>query len=154
MCQTFIEQLTGPKAQQRSQALNAVLENVLELFLVQTVINNLSEILRVSAAYNLLLFILLMRFIRPPSQFIPLSESDLRSLQQRLELSLEKFRPNAVAICDGFDFHDRVLNSVLGSYDGNVYPRIFDAAKRSTMNQKPVQRSFEQYLKPLMKASL
>lgn len=69
-------------------------------------------------------------------------------------MSLEKFRPNAVAICDGFDFHDRILNSVLGSYDGNVYPRIFDAAMRSTMNQKPVQRSFETYLKPLMKSSL
>ncbi|EDW02147.1 probable peroxisomal acyl-coenzyme A oxidase 1 [Drosophila grimshawi] len=132
VCQTFVEQITGPKAQQRSAALNSALENVVELFLVQTVLNNLSDILR----------------------FINLTDADLRSLQQRLELSLEKFRPNAVAICDGFDFHDRVLNSVLGSYDGNVYPRLFDAAKRSTMNQRPVQKSFETYLKPLMKASL
>jgi len=87
-------------------------------------------------------------------QFINLTDADLRSLQKRLEVSLEKFRPNAVAVCDGFEFHDRVLNSVLGSYDGNVYPRLFDSAKRSTMNQKPVQNSFETYLKPLMKAKL
>ncbi|KAH8389956.1 hypothetical protein KR200_004726 [Drosophila serrata] len=132
VCQTFLEQITGPKAQKRSASLNKVLENVLELFLVQTVLNNLNDILR----------------------FINLSDADLRSLQKRLEVSLEKFRPNAVAICDGFDFHDRVLNSVLGSYDGNVYPRLFDSAKRSTMNQKPVQKSFETYLKPLMKANL
>ncbi|XP_030558337.1 probable peroxisomal acyl-coenzyme A oxidase 1 [Drosophila novamexicana] len=132
VCETFIAQITGPKAQKRSPALNKVLENVVELFLVQTVLNNLSEILR----------------------FVNLTDEDLRSLQKRLELSLEKFRPDAVAICDGFDFHDRVLNSVLGSYDGNVYPRLFDAAKRSTMNQKPVQKSFETYLKPLMKANL
>ncbi|KAI8037041.1 hypothetical protein M5D96_010357 [Drosophila gunungcola] len=132
VCQTFLEQITGAKAQKRSPALNKVLENVLELFLVQTVLNNLNDILR----------------------FINLSDADLRSLQKRLEISLEKFRPNAVAICDGFGFHDRVLNSVLGSYDGNVYPRLFDSAKRSTMNQKPVQKSFETYLKPLMKANL
>ncbi|XP_023162215.2 probable peroxisomal acyl-coenzyme A oxidase 1 [Drosophila hydei] len=132
VCQTFLNQIIGPNAQKRSPALNKVLENVLELFLVQTVLNNLSEILR----------------------FVNLTDADLRSLQKRLELSLEKFRPDAVAICDGFDYHDRVLNSVLGSYDGNVYPRLFDAAKRSTMNQRPVQKSFETYLKPLMKASL
>ncbi|ALC41620.1 Acox57D-d [Drosophila busckii] len=132
VCQTFMEQITGAKAKKRSQALNAVLENVLELFLVQTVLNNMSDVLR----------------------FINLTEVDLRSLQKRLELSLEQLRPNAVAICDGFDFHDKVLNSVLGCYDGNVYPRLFEAAKRSTMNQKPVQKSFETYLKPLMKSSL
>ncbi|EDW91247.1 probable peroxisomal acyl-coenzyme A oxidase 1 [Drosophila yakuba] len=132
VCQTFLEQITGAKAQKRSPALNRILENVLELFLVQTVLNNLNDILR----------------------FINLSDADLRSLQKRLEDALERFRPNAVAICDGFGFHDRVLNSVLGSYDGNVYPRLFDSAKRSTMNQKPVQTSFETHLKPLMKAKL
>ncbi|KAH8404170.1 hypothetical protein KR215_011153 [Drosophila sulfurigaster] len=132
LCQTFVEQITGPKAQKRSKALNEVLENMLEMFLVQTVLNNLSDVLR----------------------FINLTDADLRSLQKRLEQSLEKFRPNAVAFCDGFDFHDRVLNSVLGSYDGNIYPRLFDAAKRSTMNQKHVQKSFETHLKPLMKSNL
>ncbi|XP_030380571.1 probable peroxisomal acyl-coenzyme A oxidase 1 [Scaptodrosophila lebanonensis] len=132
VCNIFLEQIIGEKASRRSKALNDVLENVLELFLVQTVLNNLNDILR----------------------FIRLTDADLRSLQKRLEVALEKFRPNAVAICDGFDFHDCVLNSSLGSYDGNVYARLFDAAKRSTMNQKPVQKSFENYLKPLLKANL
>lgn len=48
VCQTFLEQITGAKAQKRSPALNKILENVLELFLVQTVLNNLNDILRVS----------------------------------------------------------------------------------------------------------
>lgn len=67
---------------------------------------------------------------------------------------LAELRPNLVAICDGFDFHDKVLSSVLGCYDGNVYERIFEAAKKSPLNQKDVPTSFEQHLKPFMKSSL
>jgi len=85
---------------------------------------------------------------------VPLTEEDLKSLQRRLEVALEKFRVNAVAICDGFDYPDGVLNSTLGAYDGNVYERLFDAAKRSPLNKKPVHESFEKYLKPFMKSNL
>jgi acyl-CoA oxidase len=34
---------------------------------------------------------------------------------------LKKLRPNACALVDSFDIPDRVLNSTIGKYDGNVY---------------------------------
>lgn len=87
-------------------------------------------------------------------QFIPLTENDIATLQDRLEQALAKIRPDAVAIVDGFDFHDKVLSSVLGAYDGNVYERIFESAKKSPMNKQAVPKMFELYLKPFMKSNM
>lgn len=61
---------------------------------------------------------------------------------------------NAVGIVDGFDIPDRVLCSVLGCYDGNIYERIFNEAKKSPLNQEDVNKSFSLYLKPFMKSNL
>ncbi|XP_037948738.1 probable peroxisomal acyl-coenzyme A oxidase 1 [Teleopsis dalmanni] len=129
---TFLNQIIGPKSAKRSAGLNGVLHNILELFLVNYTFNSMHEILK----------------------FVELDDADLRSLQKRLEVVLKKIRPDAVGICDCFDFHDRVLNSALGSHDGNVYERIFEAAKKSPLNQKPVPDAFEKYLKPFMKSNL
>lgn len=71
-----------------------------------------------------------------------------------METSLKTIRPDAVAICDGFDFHDRNLSSTLGCYDGNVYQRIFEAAKSNPLNAKPVPDVFHTHLKPFMKSKL
>uniref|UniRef100_A0A1I8PRA7 Acyl-coenzyme A oxidase n=1 Tax=Stomoxys calcitrans TaxID=35570 RepID=A0A1I8PRA7_STOCA len=120
---TFLEEVTGPAARGRNPALNQVLENLLELFLVSTAMRHMNELLRV----------------------INLSDADLRSLQNRLEDVLKAIRPNAVAICDGFDFHDRNLKSTLGSYDGNAYERIFAEAKASPLNKQPVPDVFEAF---------
>ncbi|XP_017485813.1 PREDICTED: probable peroxisomal acyl-coenzyme A oxidase 1 [Rhagoletis zephyria] len=128
----FFEEVTGPKAAKRSTSLNKVLEDLLELYLVHTVQRHMADVLR----------------------FIPLTDDHLTSLQTRLEAVLARLRPNAVTICDGFDFHDKVLSSVLGCYDGNVYERIFKAAKKSPLNQKAVPASYEQHLKPFMKSNL
>ncbi|XP_053963764.1 probable peroxisomal acyl-coenzyme A oxidase 1 [Anastrepha ludens] len=128
----ILQYVTGAESNQRSKALNLVLENILELYLVQTVLRHMNDILR----------------------FTPINDTNLRSLQNRLEVALKKLRPDAVGICDGFDYHDRLLNSTLGSYDGNVYERLFEAAKKSPLNQKPVPDSFEKYLKPFMKSNL
>jgi len=49
------------------------------------------------------------------------------------------FRPDAVALVDAFDFPDLQLASALGSYDGNVYERLFEAAKKSKVNQYEVR---------------
>lgn len=72
-------------------------------------------------------------------------------MQLRLEQVLHKLRPDAVALVDGFDFNDHVINSVLGSYDGNVYERLFESALKHPLNQKPVPKFFDLYLKPFMK---
>lgn len=79
---------------------------------------------------------------------------ELRALQTRLEDVLKALRPDAVAICDGFDFHDRNLKSTLGSYDGNVYERIFEEAKKSPLNKKPVPDVIYTHLQPFMKAKM
>ncbi|XP_067631927.1 acyl-coenzyme A oxidase 1 [Eurosta solidaginis] len=128
----ILEQIAGPKSKQRSKELNQVLYNILELYMVQTVLRHMNDIQR----------------------FRVVLDVHLQSLQKRLEAALKKMRPDAVAICDGFDFHDRILNSTLGCYDGNVYERLFEAARKSPLNQKPVPDSFEKYLKPFMKSNL
>ncbi|XP_067631928.1 acyl-coenzyme A oxidase 1-like [Eurosta solidaginis] len=129
---TFFKEVTGPCAAKRSPSLNKVLEDLLQLYLVHTVQRHMADILR----------------------FISLTEDHLTSLQTSLETVLAQLRPNLVAICDGFDFHDKVLSSVLGCYDGNVYERIFEAAKKSPLNQKIVPEAYEKYLKPFMRSNL
>lgn len=79
---------------------------------------------------------------------------DLYKLQDRLENLLLKIRKNAVGIVDGFGIHDKILNSTLGAYDGNVYERLFTEALKSPLNQEPVNKSFHKYLKPAMQSKL
>lgn len=129
---SFLNEIIGPKSKTRSSALNRVLEQLLDLYLVNVTLKNLSDILR----------------------FINLTDSDLSKLQTRLETVLTKLRPDAVAIVDGFDFSDRQLNSTIGSFDGNAYERIFDAALKSPMNQKSVPKSFHEHLGPFMKSNM
>ncbi|XP_075168301.1 acyl-coenzyme A oxidase 1-like [Haematobia irritans] len=129
---TFVEEVKGPNSRNRNPSLNKVLEDLLELFLISTALKYMHEILRV----------------------IKLSDADLRSLQERLEVTLKAIRPNAVAICDGFDYHDRNLKSTLGSYDGNVYERIFEEAKLTPLNKQPVPAVFHSHLKPFMKSKI
>ena len=61
---------------------------------------------------------------------------------------LHRLRPNCVALVDAFDFPDRVLNSTLGPYDGNVYERLYEAARRSTLNRQDPFDGYHEYLRP------
>lgn len=115
--------------QQMSPELGKVLLDLIELYAVDSALSNMSRII----------------------PFVQLSRDDLASLQDRLETVLARIRPNAVGICDSFDFADKMLNSTLGSYDGRVYERLFEEAMKSPLNQEPVNKSFELYLKPLMR---
>uniref|UniRef100_A0A672Z0Z5 Acyl-coenzyme A oxidase n=1 Tax=Sphaeramia orbicularis TaxID=375764 RepID=A0A672Z0Z5_9TELE len=67
----------------------------------------------------------------------------------RIKELLSQLRPNAVALVDAFDIHDKKLKSVLGRYDGNVYENMFEWARRSPLNSSEVHDSFHKYLKPL-----
>lgn len=78
----------------------------------------------------------------------------MESLQRWLEDLLTAVRPNAVGLVDSFDIRDEILGSTLGAYDGNVYERLFEEASKSPLNKEPVNKSFELYLKPLLKANL
>lgn len=111
-----------------SPELKKVIWDLVELFIVDTLLGNLSVVL----------------------QFVTLTQDDVDMMQSRLEHVLGRIRPNAVGIVDSFDFHDDLLNSTLGAYDGNVYERLFADAMKSPLNQEPVNQSFGKYLKPLM----
>lgn len=114
-----------------SPALANVLTDILELYTVDNTLQNLKYLMR----------------------FVTITQEDVANLQDRLEQVLGRIRPNAVGLVDSFDISDKVLNSTLGAYDGNVYERLFEDAMKSPLNQEPVNKSFELYLKPLMMKS-
>lgn len=79
---------------------------------------------------------------------------DIEKLEKQMENLFPFFRTSAIGIVDGFDFSDAIMDSTLGSYDGNVYENLFKAARKSTLNQEDVNRTFHLYIKPLMKSNL
>ena len=83
-----------------------------------------------------------------------MTSNDIEILQRTLESLLKKLRFNVLGIVDGFDHPDEVLGSVLGTYDGNVYENLINAAMKSPLNQEDVNQSFHLYLKPFMKSNL
>eukprot|EP00026_Physarum_polycephalum_P003922 Phypoly_transcript_03939.p1 GENE.Phypoly_transcript_03939~~Phypoly_transcript_03939.p1 ORF type:complete len:698 (+),score=115.87 Phypoly_transcript_03939:174-2267(+) len=60
---------------------------------------------------------------------------------------LEKLRPNAIGLVDAFDIPDRILNSAIGGYDGNVYESLYENALRNPLNKQEPFFGYE-YLKP------
>ncbi|XP_006787561.1 peroxisomal acyl-coenzyme A oxidase 1 isoform X1 [Neolamprologus brichardi] len=78
-----------------------------------------------------------------------LSVPQVMQISNRIKELLAQLRPNAVALVDAFDVHDKKLNSVLGRYDGNVYEHMFEWARKSPLNATEVHESFHKYLKPL-----
>ncbi|XP_009073492.1 PREDICTED: peroxisomal acyl-coenzyme A oxidase 2 [Acanthisitta chloris] len=61
-------------------------------------------------------------------------------------------RKDAVPLVDAFDFTDKSLNSALGSYDGQVYQRLYEWAQKSPTNK--MSPAYERYLKPLLHNTL
>ncbi|GMT21541.1 hypothetical protein PFISCL1PPCAC_12838 [Pristionchus fissidentatus] len=73
-------------------------------------------------------------------------------LKSKLNEELIKLRPNAVSLVDSFDQSDRLLNSVLGRRDGNVYDALYEWAKSSELNYTEVLPSFNAHIKGIMEA--
>ena len=44
----------------------------------------------------------------------------------------------AVPLVDAFDYHDQILNSALGRYDGDVYRHLYEWALRAPRNKTEV----------------
>ncbi|KAG2609589.1 hypothetical protein PVAP13_4KG051400 [Panicum virgatum] len=63
-------------------------------------------------------------------------------------------RPNAVALVDAFNYTDHYLGSVLGRYDGNVYPALYEEAWKDPLNETVVPEGYHEYLRPLLKQQL
>ncbi|GAB4858071.1 acyl-coenzyme A oxidase [Ancistrocladus abbreviatus] len=63
-------------------------------------------------------------------------------------------RPNAIALVDAFNYTDHFLGSVLGRYDGNVYPKLYDEAWKDPLNETVVPDGYHEYVRPLLKQRL
>lgn len=68
-----------------------------------------------------------------------MSTHQLSLLRNRRVDLLAELRPNAVALVDAFDYPDRLLNSALGRYDGQVYDALYEYAKSSSLNMYQVR---------------
>uniref|UniRef100_A0A8C5FWB9 Acyl-coenzyme A oxidase n=1 Tax=Gadus morhua TaxID=8049 RepID=A0A8C5FWB9_GADMO len=78
-----------------------------------------------------------------------LTGAQVPSVSKCLKGLLAEVRPSAVLLVDAFDHHDKMLNSVLGRHDGNVYEAMFEWARSSPLNRTEVHESFHKHLKPL-----
>lgn len=63
-------------------------------------------------------------------------------------------RPNAIALVDAFNYTDHFLGSVLGRYDGNVYPKLYEEAWKEPLNDTVVPDGYQEYIKPMLKQQL
>lgn len=76
-----------------------------------------------------------------------LANDQLRSLYSQV-------RPNAIALVDAFNYTDHFLGSILGCYDGNVYPKLYEAAWKDPLNDSVVPDGYHQYIRPLLKQQI
>ncbi|KAL2903035.1 Peroxisomal acyl-coenzyme A oxidase 1 [Bienertia sinuspersici] len=73
----------------------------------------------------------------------------IEKLQQ--DIPGEGVRPNAIALVDAFNYTDHFLGSVLGRYDGNVYPKLYEEAWKDPLNDSVIPDGFHEYVRPLLK---
>nr|DAD47719.1 TPA_asm: hypothetical protein HUJ06_017656 [Nelumbo nucifera] len=76
-----------------------------------------------------------------------LANDQLRSLYSQV-------RPNAIALVDAFNYTDHYLGSVLGRYDGNVYPKLYEEAWKDPLNDSVVPDGYHEYIRPMLKQRL
>jgi acyl-CoA oxidase len=60
---------------------------------------------------------------------------------------MQEVRQDAIALVDAFNLSDFIVNSPLGSYDGNIYQKYFDRVKKTSYGQKRASY-YEQLIKP------
>ncbi|RWR80636.1 Acyl-CoA oxidase [Cinnamomum micranthum f. kanehirae] len=73
---------------------------------------------------------------------------------EKLRSLYAKVRPNAVALVDAFNYTDHFLGSILGRYDGNVYPKLYEEAWKDPLNDSVVPDGYHEYVRPLLKQQL
>ncbi|KAF9602684.1 hypothetical protein IFM89_030572 [Coptis chinensis] len=61
---------------------------------------------------------------------------------------------NAIALVDAFNYTDHYLGSVLGRYDGNVYPNLYNEAWKDPLNGSVVPDGYREYIYPMLKQKL
>jgi acyl-CoA oxidase len=77
-----------------------------------------------------------------------------RWLRAQSRSLLPVVRRDAIALVDSWDFSDRLLNSALGRYDGNVYDALFASAGKEPLNRSQVAPGVREHLQPAMRAKM
>ncbi|KAL4351354.1 hypothetical protein GQ457_06G037570 [Hibiscus cannabinus] len=70
---------------------------------------------------------------------------------EQLRLLYSQVRPNAIALVDAFNHTDHYLGSILGRYDGNVYPKLYEEAWKDPLNETVVPDGLHEYIQPILK---
>uniref|UniRef100_A0A5B6Z5V7 Acyl-coenzyme A oxidase n=1 Tax=Davidia involucrata TaxID=16924 RepID=A0A5B6Z5V7_DAVIN len=73
---------------------------------------------------------------------------------EQLRALYSQARPNAIALVDAFNYTDHFLGSILGCYDGNVYPKLYEAAWKDPLNDSVVPDGYHEYIRPMLKQQL
>ncbi|KAL2632344.1 hypothetical protein R1flu_017030 [Riccia fluitans] len=80
-----------------------------------------------------------------------LTSKQLSLAKDQLRSCFRKVRPNAVGLVDAFGHTDHYLGSILGRYDGDVYPNLYKAAWNNALNESTVTEGYEAYIRPVIK---
>ncbi|KAF6170087.1 hypothetical protein GIB67_005316 [Kingdonia uniflora] len=72
----------------------------------------------------------------------------------QLRVLYAQARPNAIALVDAFNYTDHYIGSVLGRYDGNVYPNLYAKAWEDPLNDTVVPDGYREYIRPMLKQQL
>ena len=75
-------------------------------------------------------------------------------IQKTMHYLRTSIRPVAVSLVDSFDFYDETLLSALGSYDGQVYSRLMQAAVTPPLNTTSVPETVKQHILPFLKSNM
>jgi acyl-CoA oxidase len=78
----------------------------------------------------------------------------MRLVRTAVAQLLDELRPDAVSLVDAFDIPDRVLNSTIGMHDGNVYEALYEAAKKSNLNDRDPFDGYSEVLRPRLDIEL
>ncbi|KAK8710660.1 hypothetical protein V6N13_145974 [Hibiscus sabdariffa] len=70
---------------------------------------------------------------------------------EQLRLLYSQVRPNAIALVDAFNHTDHYLGSILGRYDGNVYPKLYEEAWKDPLNETVAPDGLHEYIQPILK---
>lgn len=103
---------------------NAVFESKLDPPVDDATVNVMKNLYRLFAIYTL---------DNSSSEFLlskALQTDRLQHLTPRLQQLMKETRPHAVRLVDAWSIPDYVLESALGSYDGDVYNRLFHKAHK------------------------
>jgi len=90
----------------------------------------------------------LSMLMESPLVGIGIGQKEMRHIRAACNEVMEALRPDALALVDAFDIPDRVLNSTIGRADGNIYEALFEATKKSLLNQVDPFVGYDTALRP------